>query len=247
MEKIFISKNRLIISIIFFGTNTIIIIFYLKELFFNPHLIKYLTFLSYYANSIFLFLCLFCDILLYIKNPSSGAEQMEINYNLITDQDPKTNNYEITWVEQLNNWNRNKYGIVSNSFSFFVSISFWILFFLGEEYIRVSNTFYAFLSTVNLHLIISIFVIIDIFISKREHKFSGEYFCIILTIFLVYCVITGINKYVFNANPYAFMNGSFIFLIGYVLMSVFILYISYWLNVYLINLKKKYSYGIKDE
>ena len=154
MEKIFISKNRLIISIIFFGTNTIIFVFYLKELFFNLHLIKYLTFLSYYANSIFLFLCLFCDILLYIKNPSSEAEQMEINYNLILDQDTKANNYEITWVEKLNNWNRNKYGIICNSFSFFVSISFWILFFLGEEYIRVSNTFYAFLSTINLHLII---------------------------------------------------------------------------------------------
>ena len=247
MEKIFISKNRLIISIIFFGTNTIIFVFYLKELFFNPHLIKYLTFLSYYANSIFLFLCLLCDILLYIKNPSSDDEQMEKDYNLITDNDTKENNYEITWIEHLNNWNRNKYGIICNSFSFFVSISFWILFFLGEEYIRVSNTFYAFLSTVNLHLIISIFVIIDIFISKREHKFSNEYFCIILTLFLIYSVVTGINKYVFNVNPYAFMNGSFIFLIGYLLLSVFILYISYWLNVYLINLKKNDSYGIKVE
>ena len=245
MDKVIISKSQLLISIIFFGSNTMVFLFYLKELFFNPHLLKYLTSLSYYANSIFLFLCLLCDILLYIKNPSMEDKEMEINYNLLIDEETKKINNEITWVEKLNNWNRNKYGIICNSFSFFVSISFWILFFLGEEYIRVSNTFYAFLSTINLHLIISILVIIDIFVSKREHKFSLEYFNVILIIFLLYCFVTGINKYVFHINPYAFMNGSLIFLIMYVLLSIFILYVSYLFNVYLINLKKKKYYLIK--
>ena len=140
MEKIFISTKQLIISIIFFGGNSFIFIFYLKELFTNIQLLQYLTCLSYYANSIFLFLCLICDILLYLNN---NSEKGDTDYHLINEQNTggETN---ITWVEKLNNWNRNKYGIICNTFSFFVSISFWILYFLGESYIKTSNKFYAF-------------------------------------------------------------------------------------------------------
>ena len=242
MEKIVISKLQLIISIIFFGGNSFFFIFYIQELFFNLHHLKYLTYLSYYANSIFLLLCLLCDILLYIKNSS----EEEINYHLIDDKNEITY-ANITWVEKLNNWNRNKYGVISNTFSFFVSISFWILFFMGEDYIKVSNTFYGFLSTINLHLIISLLVIIDIFISKRKHKFSWDYFGIISFLFLIYCVITGIDKYFFNINPYAFMNGSFLFLILYSLVSLLILYACYLFYLFLINYKEKDINMIKEE
>ena len=242
MEKIEISKIQLITSIIFFGGNSIFFIFYLQELLFNLNHLKYLTCLSYYANSIFLLLCLLCDIFLYIKNNS----EEEINYQLI-DEKNEINYANITWVEKLNNWNRNKYGVICNTFSFFVSISFWILFYMGEDYIKVSDSFYGFLSTINLHLIISILVIIDIFISKREHKFSWDYFGIIALIFLIYCTITGIDKYFFNINPYAFMNGSFHFLIIYILISLLILFTCYIFYLCLINLKDKENNMIKYE
>ena len=243
MEKLVISKIQLFISIIFFGGNSIFFIYYLQELLFSLNHLKYLTNLSYYANSIFLLLCLLCDILLYIKNTS---EEEEINYHLIDDKN-ELSYANATWVEKLNNWNRNKYGVICNTFSFFVSISFWILFFMGEDYIKVSNTFYGFLSTINLHLIISILVIIDIFISKREHKFSWDYFRIISLLFLIYCFITGINKYFFNINPYAFMNGSVIFLILYVFVSLIILYACYIFYLCLINYKENKINVIKDE
>lgn len=243
MEKIFISTKQLIISIIFFGGNSFIFIFYLKELFTNIQLLQYLTCLSYYANSIFLFLCLICDILLYLNN---NSEKGDTDYHLINEQNTNSET-NITWVEKLNNWNRNKYGIICNTFSFFVSISFWILYFLGESYIKTSNKFYAFLSTINLHLIISVLVIIDILVSKREHTFSWYYFKIISFIFFIYCVITGIEKYCFNINPYAFMNGGLLFLILYVLLSFVILYFSYLFNAYLIEYKNKDNYMIKEE
>ena len=242
MQKIFISKTQLIISIIFYGINTIFFIYYLQELFFNLHHLKYLTSLSYYANSIFLLLCLICDISIYKNN---NSEDVENNYKLIDDNQVNENS-DILWSEKLNNWNRNKYGVICNCFSFFVSISFWILYFLGEEYITVSHTFLGFLSTINLHLIISILVIIDIFISKREHAFSWNYFGYISLIFVIYCAITGINKYYFKSNTYAFMDSSFLFLISYVLVSFFLLYVSYIFNVYLINYNKKGIYSIKD-
>ena len=230
MEKTLITKNHLIISIILYGGNTILFLFYLQELFSNLYLIKYLTQLSYYANSIYLFLCLICDIFLYLNNNLNE----ENNYQLLEEQN---DNYSLEWYHKLNDWNRNKYGIICNTFSFFVSISFWILFFLGETYIRVSNTFYAMLSTINLHLIISILIIVDIFNSKKDHKFSYVYFGIISLIFLIYIAFTGIGKYYFNINPYEFMNGSLLFLIFYVSISFCLLYVSYLLNVYLINYK----------
>lgn len=234
MEKTIISKKQLIISLLFFGGNTIVFIFYLYQLMYNLHLLQYLTNLSYYANSIFLLLCLISDIFLYIKNVS---EEGEANYQLIDDQNSNGDN-NIYWAEKLNNWNRNKYGVICNTFSFFVSISFWILYFLGENYIQVSNTFFSLLSTTNLHLIISILVIIDIFISKREHHFSKDYFDIIISIFLAYCCIAGIGKYWFNIYPYAFMEGSLLFLVFYVFISLVVLYVCYLFNVYLINIKK---------
>ena len=244
MEKTFISTKRLIISLLFFGGNTFLFILYLKELLSNFIFLKYLTNLSYYANSFFLLLCLICDIFLYINNNSS--EKIETDYHLIDEQNINNENNMLFRIEKLNNWNRNKYGVVCNTFSFFVSISFWILYFLGESYIKTSNSFYAFLSTINLHLFISVLVLIDIFISRREHYFSWSYFGIISLIFFIYCTITGINKYCFNINPYAFMNGSLLFLIFYVMLSFAILYISYVLYVYLITFSKKYN-NIKEE
>jgi uncharacterized membrane protein len=245
MEKIFISTKQLIISIIFFGGNSLLFISYLKELIFSKfHYLRYLTNLSYYANSIFLLLCLICDISLYINN--NNSQQVEADYHLIDDDNKKNENY-VLMIEQLNNWNRNKYGVICNTFSFFVSISFWILYFLGESYIKTSNNFYSFLSTINLHLIITVLVLIDIFMSKKEHQFSWSYFGIISLIFFIYCAITGINKYSFNSHPYAFMKGSLLFLIFYVMISFALLYFSYIIYVYLINYKKKENDSIKEE
>ena len=237
MEKTIISTKQLILSILLYGGNTIIFIYYLYSLIFNMRLLQYLTCLSYYANSIFLLLCLICDISLYINNSSLGSET---DYKLIEEEgENKSNNENLSWAQQLNNWNRNKYGVICNTFSFFVSISFWILYFLGEEYIRVSNTFFGFLSSINLHLIISLLVIVDILVSKREHKFSDDYYSYISFIFLGYCIITGIDKYMFNINPYAFMNGNLWFLILYVFLSFVLLYVCYVFNAYLINCRKE--------
>ena len=161
MEKTLVTKNHLIISIILYGGNTILFLFYLQELFSNLYLIKYLTQLSYYANSIYLFLCLICDIFLYLSNNLNE----ENNYQLLEEQN---DNNSLEWYQKLNDWNRNKYGIICNTFSFFVSISFWILYFLGKHYIRVSNSFNAMLSTINLHLVISILII---FISIKKKQF----------------------------------------------------------------------------
>lgn len=235
-------KTKLISSIIFNGGNSIIFLFYIKELLFNFGLVKYLTMISYYANSIFLLICFICDVLLYI----SDEEEDEIDKSYVLMNDEENNNDNDKGMDRremikiINFWNRNNYAVICNTFSFFVTISFWILFFLGETYIKVSNTFGAMLSTIYLHLIISILVIIDIFVSKRLfHFFSCYFFKRILILFLIYCAITCFNKYIFNINPYEFMNGSFLFLIAYLLFSIVILFLSYLSYVGLMRIKRE--------
>ena len=231
MENIKVTKTQLITSIFFYGANTLFFICSLYNLFYKVHTINYLTNLSYYANSIFLLICLFCDILLYMMNNSEN----EKNYMLMEEPNINNTNNNYLFVERLNNWNRNKYGIICNTFSFFVTVNFWILFLLGEEYIRISNSFNGRLRTIYLHLIISILVIIDYFIAKRKHKFSWTYFTIILFIFALYCILLIINTYYFNNNIYAFMNGGLIFLFVYLVIAIFTLFICYLFNVYLIE------------
>ena len=60
-----VTKKQLSISIIFNGGNTIIFLFYLYKLFIDINQLKYLTKLSFYANSIYLLICLYCDIKIY--------------------------------------------------------------------------------------------------------------------------------------------------------------------------------------
>lgn len=117
MGKIYITINQLIISIVLFGGNTFLLFFYyLPELFSNFDLLNYLTHLSYYANSIYLLLCLVCDIFLYLDN----KDENEMSYRLMEEEEDNNSSKDnnIKWFEQLNNWNRNKYGVVCNTFSF---------------------------------------------------------------------------------------------------------------------------------
>ena len=232
MGKLYISKYKLISSIIFNGGNTFIFIILLKALLLNPGILKYLTYLSYCANSIFLFICLLCDIFIYFNNDNDPSE-LNNDYYLIEEGDVKK---DIPWFEKLNNWNRNKYNLICNPFSFFVTFSFWILYFLGESYIKVSAGLYPMVRTVYLHLIITILITIDIVISKRilisnNYKDSST----ILNLFMIYCIFIVIMKYYFNIMPYAFLKSSLLFLLCYMILSFILLFICFELNVSLVN------------
>ena len=143
MKRISITKFQLIISLILNGGNTFIFIYLMKTLYYEPRILKYLTYLSYCANSIFLFFCVLCDIFLYLNSDNNSYESRN-DYRLIEAGDKEK---EIFWFDKLNDWNRNSYSLVCNPFAFFVTISFWILYFLGESYIKVSLGFYPMMRT----------------------------------------------------------------------------------------------------
>ena len=238
MTKTSITKKQLIISVIFNGGNSFIFLILLKALYKEPGILKYLTYLSYCANSIFLFFCLLCDIFIYLNNDNNnGSNEINNDYALL-EADNKEKD-EI-WFEKLNDWNRNKYSLVCNPFSFFVTFSFWILYYLGESYIKVSPGLFPMMRTVYLHLIISILIIIDIFNSKRKIlNDNSKDSCLVTNLFLIYCVLICIMKYYFNIIPYAFLKSSFLFLICYMFLSFGLLYFCCYLNICLVNFVNK--------
>jgi len=232
MSEISITKKQLISSIIFNGGNSFIFIFLLKEIYLNPGILKFLTYLSYFANSLFLLFCVLCDIFIYLTD-EDNSNQINTNYVMIESENKEKDK---SWFSKLNNWNRNKYSLICNPFSYFVTISFWILFFLGKSYIKVSSGFFPMTRTFYFHLIITIIIIIDIFISKRKTiTKADDYKNIVSNLFLIYCIFIFIMKYYFNILPYAFLNSGLLFLICYMILSFILLYFCFQLNIWLIN------------
>ena len=231
MSKTTITRTQLILSILFNGGNTLIFIILLKTLYLDPGILKYLTYLSFCANSIFLFFCLLCDIFIYLSNNNSN--EINNDYVLIQEENKEEDN---TWFEKLNDWNRNKYSLICNPFSFFVTFSFWILYFLGESYIRVSSGFTSMTRTIYFHLIITILVIMDIFISRRKYiSKKDKYSNLVIIIFIIYCILICIMKYCFNIMPYAFLKSGLLFLICFIVISFVLLNICYKINIWLVN------------
>ena len=227
MQNVSLNKCQLIRSIILNGGNSLIFIFLLKALFYYPGILKYLTYLSYCANSIFLFFCLLCDIFIYLKN-TDDSKEIEMGYKLLEAK-------ELQWFDKLNDWNRNEFSTVCIPFSFFVTINFWILYFLGESYIKVSSGFYPMTRTFYLHLIITILVLIDIFVSRRKYNKTTKNLGIVVDLFFLYCIIIAVMKYKFNIIPYAFLNLRLSFLICYLIFAYFILLLCCFLNKWLVN------------
>lgn len=236
MEKKKVSKNQFIISLVFNGANTLLFLYYIIETMNRPSLFIYLTIWSYYLNSIFILVCLLCDIFIYVSSSSSTDD---LDYKLVIDEDNKLESETKGCWQKLNDWNRNKFGIICNTLCYFISISFWILYFLGEKYVKISKSPGQFFSTVYHHLLITIIVIIDVFYAYRESLcVSGKFFGIISLVYFGYFIMAYIAKYLFGINIYAFMNGaSFGFLVFYATASYAFLFLCYLFHVWLVNLR----------
>ena len=230
------TKNQLLISCIFNGGNTLFLIYYIYDIIVRPTDLEHITRWSYYLNSIFTTICLFCDILEYISQENKENIETELNYNLLTDE---KNKGQKNHLKELSDWNRNKFGVICNSLCYFVSIGFWSLFFLGNNAMLVSKSIKNVFNCIYHHCIIQIVIIVDLFVFKRKtHKYSWLYFGIIYSIFILYCIIIYVEKYIFGRNAYFFMNGSSkMFLILCLIISSLLLYVSYLIHIYLIELK----------
>lgn len=231
-----VTKNQLIISIIFNGTNTIMLIYYIYDIYLRPFDLEHITRWCYYLNSIFTTICLICDILLYFTQIDKENLESGQNYILMNDREDKKELFD-----KINDWNRNTYGVIFNTFSYFVLIGFWSLYFFGNKIMLVSKNVRSWFNSYYHHLIIQIIILIDIFVSERKKLiFSWNQFAIIFGIYSIYCGIITFEKYVIGRNAYYFMEGkSFFYLIFCYIFSSFFLYISYLIHLNLVKYKLK--------
>lgn len=209
--------------------------YYIYDLIIRTTDLEHFTRWAYYFNSFFTTICFICDVFQYLDSSEAPSKEIECSYYLM-DSDNKQKNFDI---KSLNDFNRNKLGVVFNTYSYFVTIGFWILYLVGNKTMLVSANVRSWFNAIYHHFIISIILIVDIFQSKRKkHDFSWKYFGIIFFIYFFYCVIITVEKYVFQRPAYKFMAlASPIFLIFIFTLSFILLTICYFIHILLINLK----------
>ena len=238
-----VKKNQLITSIIFNGGNFIFLIYYIYDSAIHPIDFLHITRWSYYLNSIFTTIILICDILIYISQKEQTKIDEDMNYILMIDnmENSRYNKIQKNKIEILDDWNKNKFGNVCNSLGYFVSVGFWCLFFFGNNIMQISKSIKSVFTCIYHHFIIQMIVIINIFISERKrHYFSWIYFSIIFSIFLFYCFVIYIEKFFYDKNAYYFMdNKSKLFLFFCFVFSSLFLFLSYLLNIFILDIKIK--------
>lgn len=209
-----IGKNEFFFSLIFNGINTCFWTYYIYYSIKIPQVFIYLTYITYHLNSLYLFFSLLCDISLFFFNS--------------------------TKLEYLNDFLRNKYGIVVRTMSIFVFFLYWTLKIVGgmpklEGIINIIKSIY-------LHLFITIFVLIDLLSSNHSrHRFSFAYLGFCTLYFIFYIAICGVAIFIFNTPPYPFLENIQIkSLVIYGLVFFVVLIFCYYFQILLFEIKIKY-------
>ena len=210
-----ISNKEFCLSLLFNGINTITWISFttyysIKDMELGTFI--YLTMITWNFNSIYLFLCLICDISFFFKSKK---------------------------LEPLNNFLRNKFCNVINTMSFEVTVLYWTLLLTGGMQDIVD--FWDFLSNFYFHFLISILVILDIFnANHKRHRFTLITLCFCYVYLFCYIIIGSIATWVFDNPPYPFLVGIKFYMIliyGVAFCIVLLLCYSFLVSIYIFKYK----------
>ena len=207
-----VTKKQFICSLILNGSNTVIwLYFFITTL--KPKTFLFLTSISGDLNSIYLLLCLTCDISNFC--------------------------FKSAKLESLNDFLRNKFSNVINPMSYLVTILFWGLFFMGG--MDDMDTLYYILFNIYEHIFITIFVILDIIIANhKRHYFSKIILLFLYLYLLVYGIICGLATFVYDNPPYPFLKKiKYYILIIYCIVFIFIMFLCYLLHLLIYKWKDK--------
>ena len=157
----------------------------------------FLTFLTYWANSLYLLGVCICDInLCFLKSET---------------------------LEEINKFLRDKYFRISYTFSLTVVVLYWCLVFLGPDFIYQKPGAIYFFFHCYLHGITTIFLTMDLFIYPHEYKDKNFFdFILISCLFIFYTLCVIIQRAFTNFSPYAFMKNANI---SQLIVSSFIMYV----------------------
>jgi hypothetical protein len=163
-------------------------------------------------NSIYLCINLICDLNLYIKKSDK--------------------------LEKLNDWNRNTYSQICNTFTYLVFILFWSLVLLGKDFMNFGKiNLLGIIINVYLHFLITVFCIIDIIIQERNKiTFKRKNFIITMAIFKLCLMICILEKYFMGFCPYTFIvKANNKQLIVAIFIFVIIIYNCYYFHIWMVN------------
>ena len=215
-----ISTFQLFISVFIGIVNTIAAIYVSSILKFK--VVFFITMWAYYANSLYLLIVMICDISFYLK---------------------------LTKLEDINNFFRNKYSIISMPYSYFVTFAFWLLVCFGPHVMTIQPSFWFKVLAIYLHGINTLFVIIDL--KTAEHykvNFSSKHIKSLLKVCLCYALVLLFSRYVIKFNPYPFMNLfglPILLLIGVGMFGIIVM--CYCVHVYLTRNFKKEMIKVKSQ
>jgi hypothetical protein len=157
-----------------------IFLFFATAILAKKHLFFFLTFWSFWMN--LLYLIIICITELYI----------------FFFQDYR--------YEKINNFFKNIYSRISFTFSYSITLLYWILYFLGNNFLRVRKGFLPYCFHIYMHGIITILLLIDLIMNYHEYKpYNYKEVIIISFIYFLYVMNAAFAKYFFNSCPYAFM------------------------------------------
>lgn len=213
-----ITKTQFIVSCVINGLNTILY-FMSYDFTLNYYCLIYLTVITLDLNSIYLFLSFICDISFFI--------------------------FKSEKLEAMNGFLRNKVCHVLNPISYLVTILFWGIGAFGGMGDIFANFLFC-LFNIYAHLLITIFVIIDLLIADHEkHSFSCWILSIIYGYIIAYAIFCAILTLKFDNPPYPFLQEISIvpLLLYYAAFSVVCL-LCYLLHLFII--KMKYKYIVKE-
>ena len=217
-----ISNKEFCLSLLFNGINTITWISFTTYYTIQGTELKtliFLTMITWNFNSIYLLLCLICDISFYFKSKK---------------------------LEPLNDFLRNKFCNVINTMSFEVTVLYWALLFMGG--MRNLTGFLDFLSNFYFHFLISVLVILDIFIANhRRHRFSYITLCFCYVYLVCYFIYGSVLTWVFDKPPYPFMKEPYYIVIIYAAVFCVVLALCYLFLVSLYTIKYKYILKIEGD
>ena len=142
---------------------------------------------SFYISSIYLISVLICDTSLYFFSSKK--------------------------LEKYNHFFRNSFSNIAFTYCFMITIGFWGLIIIGiiiktETLIKSGTKFniQKFLMNLHLHFGITILMVIELFLNEREKVKLNWFSGIVNTfIFIIYSIVVGIEKYIFNLSAYVFI------------------------------------------
>ena len=198
-----------------------ILFFVCYEYTFDYNYLKYLTNITLYFNSIYLFLAFLCDISLFILKSQK--------------------------LEGFNYFLRYKFCNIINPILYLVFLLFWVLVACGGIIGSFKNSVTA-LFSIYSHLLITIFVIADLFINDHDiHKFSWITFGFLFLYIFCYMIII-IVCYTENIYTYEFLKDIPIGgLIGYAILFIALSFGCYIIHINILKLKYKYIIKNKEK